>query len=72
MKSNLVKNNIYKGSSVTNNINYFIEYNNQDSMNRIHNGFTWIPNNDVQLDISGGWINDNQLYIGLGVSFRIR
>lgn len=51
---------------------YFIEYYNDPIMNRIHNGFTWIPQRDIQLDVNGGWMDTNGWYAGLGVSFRFR
>ena len=36
---------------------YFVEYYNGLELNRIHSGFTWIPQRDIQLDINGGWFD---------------
>lgn len=60
------------GIPINNQFNYFIEYYNDSSMNRVHSGVTWIPHRDIQLDISGGWMENDGWYSGLGVSFRLR
>ena len=52
--------------------NYFVEYFNDTAVNRIHSGITWIPQRDIQVDISGGWIEHASWYAGLGFSFRLR
>jgi hypothetical protein len=59
------------GVPLSNQFNYFVEYYNDAATNRIHSGFTWIPQRDIQLDINGGWMN-NHAYIGFGASFRLR
>lgn len=51
---------------------YFIEYYNDPLVNRIHTGFTWVPVRDIQLDINGGWVDNDEWYTGLGISFRLR
>jgi len=60
------------GVPIGHEFSYFIEYYNAPAVNRIHSGFTWIPLRDVQFDINGGWIDSNEWYAGLGVSFRLR
>ncbi|WP_143032222.1 hypothetical protein [Tenacibaculum sp. MAR_2009_124] len=60
------------GTSIGNQFNYFIEYYNDNFLNRIHTGVTWIPHRDIQLDINGGWMDSDTWYTGLGVSFRLR
>jgi hypothetical protein len=65
------------GVPVIKSVNYFIEYMNygldaDGSFNRLHSGFTYIPHNDVQLDVSGGVIDSfDNWYVGAGLSFRI-
>lgn len=60
------------GVPIKDEFSYFIEYYNDPSVNRMHTGFTWVPNRDVQLDINGGWMDTDGGYAGLGVSFRLR
>ncbi len=52
--------------------NYFAEYYIDPHLNRMHSGFTWIPLRDIQLDLSGGWMDTDGWYAGLGASFRLR
>lgn len=60
------------GVPIGDKFSYFAEYYNDPVMNRIHSGFTWIPQRDIQLDLNGGWIDTDGWYAGLGVSFRLR
>jgi len=60
------------GVPLENKFGYFIEYYNDPAMNRIHSGFTWIPKRDIQLDLNGGWMDKDEWYTGLGVSFRLK
>jgi hypothetical protein len=60
------------GIPLANQFTYFVEYYNDSETNRVHTGFTWIPQRDIQLDINGGWMGDDKAYVGLGVSFRLR
>lgn len=51
----------------------FIPFNSQNSRHYVDAGFTYLVNNNVQLDISGGYdLQDNltDYFIGAGVSFR--
>ena len=69
-------NNIYNifllGIPISNRFNYFIEYYVDANINRIHTGFTWIPQRDIQVDINGGYMETEDFYVGLGFSFRLR
>lgn len=60
------------GTPLGDKFNYFVEYFNDPTTNRIHSGITWIPKRDVQLDLNGGWMTKTGLYAGLGLSFRLR
>lgn len=51
---------------------WFGEYYNDPTMNRLHTGFTFVPQRDIQLDVNGGWMDIDEWYAGLGVSFRLR
>jgi hypothetical protein len=48
------------------------EYYNDPNMNRLHTAIAWIPQRDIQLDVNGGWMDTDEWYTGLGVSFRLR
>ncbi len=67
-----IYNIILLGVPIGDKFSYFAEYYNDPVMNRIHNGITWIPLKDIQLDINGGWMDTDEWYVGLGVSFRLR
>lgn len=60
------------GAPIGDKVSSFVEYYNDPVMNRIHGGFTYIPQRDIQLDINGGWMDYDEWYVGCGVSFRIR
>lgn len=63
---------ILAGVTLSNSVNYFVEYYNDPELNRIHSGVTWIPHQDIQLDINGGWLDSDEWYGGIGLSFRLR
>lgn len=63
---------ILAGYSLTNTLNYFLEYYNEPAHHQLHSGFTWIPVRDLQLDVNGGWVDSHDWYWGFGASFRIR
>lgn len=67
-----IYNIILIGAPLGDQVNYFVEYYNDPITNRIHTGFTWIPQKDIQLDINGGRMNTDDWYAGIGVSFRLR
>jgi hypothetical protein len=67
-----IYNIVLLGVPVGSEFNYFVEYYNDPRTNRIHTGLTWIPQRDIQLDINGGWMDSDNLYIGFGFSFRLR
>lgn len=67
-----IYNIILLGIPLNKEFNYFIEYYNDASLNRVHSGLTWIPHRDIQFDISGGWMENDGWYSGLGISFRLK
>ncbi|MFL0076662.1 transporter family protein [Tenacibaculum maritimum] len=60
------------GVPISKEFNYFVEYYNNTLIDRVHTGVTWIFHKDIQVDINGGWMENEEWYGGVGLSFRLR